>query len=87
MPTSPMARPRSLLEGTEVDQSQAGDAETDDLSSPTDAIPPDTAAAVALIEHRSPIPLRQAIPGACGTALADAWLRDEDLARIRLQAG
>jgi len=44
-----------------------------------DAIPPGTAAAIALIEHRWAIPLRNAIQEAGGETLADAWVHPEDL--------
>jgi uncharacterized membrane protein len=45
-----------------------------------DTIPLGTAAAVALIEHRWAIPLRDAVRRADGVALADAWIHPEDLA-------
>ncbi len=44
-----------------------------------DTIPPGTSAAVAILEHRWAIPLREAIERAGGTALADAWLHPSDL--------
>jgi uncharacterized membrane protein len=44
-----------------------------------DAIPEDTTAAVALIEHRWAIPLRDAIRSAGGIPLADSWIHPEDL--------
>jgi len=44
-----------------------------------DAIPPGTTAAVALLEHRWAIPLRDAIRRAGGVALADSWIHPEDL--------
>jgi uncharacterized membrane protein len=44
-----------------------------------DAIPPDTAAAIALIEHRWAIPFRDAVVRAGGTALADEWIHAADL--------
>jgi uncharacterized membrane protein len=44
-----------------------------------DAIPPGTTAAVALIEHRWAIPLRDAIRSAGGFPLADTWVHPEDL--------
>jgi uncharacterized membrane protein len=47
-----------------------------------DAIPPGSAAAVALIEHRWAIPLRESIRGAGGMALADAWIHPSDLVAI-----
>lgn len=44
-----------------------------------DAIPVGTTAAVALIEHRWAIPLRDAIRRAGGVPLADSWIHPEDL--------
>jgi uncharacterized membrane protein len=44
-----------------------------------DAIPFGSTAAVALIEHRWAIPLRDAIRRAGGVATADAWVHPEDL--------
>ena len=44
-----------------------------------DTIPPGTTAAVALIEHKWAIPLRDAIRGAGGIPLADSWIHPEDL--------
>jgi uncharacterized membrane protein len=45
----------------------------------TDAIPKGTAAAIALIEHRWAIPLRDAIARAGGIPLADEWIHVTDL--------
>jgi uncharacterized membrane protein len=47
-----------------------------------DAIPPGTAAAVALLEHRWAIGLRDAIHSAGGFHLADAWIHPADLVAI-----
>jgi len=44
-----------------------------------DAIPPGSAAAIALLEHRWAIPLRDAIAEAGGEALLDTWIHPEDL--------
>jgi uncharacterized membrane protein len=44
-----------------------------------DAIPAGTTAAVALIEHRWAIPLRDAIRRAGGVPLVDTWIHPEDL--------
>jgi len=44
-----------------------------------DAVPPGSAAAVALIEHRWAIPLRDAIARAGGFPLADEWIHATDL--------
>jgi uncharacterized membrane protein len=47
-----------------------------------DTIPPGTAAAIALIEHRWAIPLRDAVVRAGGTALADEWIHAADLVAV-----
>jgi uncharacterized membrane protein len=52
-----------------------------------DQIPPGTAAAIALIEHRWAIPLRDAIEGAGGSGLVDAWVHPEDLVAIGAAGG
>ena len=44
-----------------------------------DAIPPGTAAAIALIEHRWAIPFRDAVVRAGGFTLADEWIHPADL--------
>jgi uncharacterized membrane protein len=44
-----------------------------------DAIPLGTTAAIALIEHRWAIPLRDAIRRAGGETIADTWVHPEDL--------
>lgn len=49
-----------------------------------DAIPPGTAAAVALLEHRWAIPLRNALQGAGGQLLEEAWVHPLDLEAIGL---
>jgi uncharacterized membrane protein len=51
-----------------------------------DAIPPGTAAAVALLEHRWAIGLRDSIRDAGGFHLADAWVHPADLVAIGLVA-
>jgi uncharacterized membrane protein len=48
----------------------------------SDAIPPGTAAAVALLEHRWAIPLRGALQGAGGQLLDEAWVHPLDLEAI-----
>ena len=50
-----------------------------------DAIPEDGWAAVALIEHKWAIPLRDAIVGAGGFALADEWIHPSDLVALGAQ--
>lgn len=47
-----------------------------------DAIPPGTAAAIALLDHRWAIGLRDAIRSAGGFHLADAWIHPADLVAI-----
>jgi hypothetical protein len=47
-----------------------------------DVIPNGSSAAIALIEHRWAIPLRDAITGAGGQTLADSWIHPDDLAAI-----
>jgi hypothetical protein len=44
-----------------------------------EAIPNDSAAALALIEHRWAIETRNAIHAAGGVAVADAWIHPDDL--------
>jgi uncharacterized membrane protein len=44
-----------------------------------DSIPNDSAAAVALLEHRWAIPLRESIREAGGTVFSDAWVHPSDL--------
>ena len=51
-----------------------------------DAIPNGTTAAVALLEHRWAIPLREGIRNAGGFHLADAWIHPADLVGIGLLA-
>lgn len=51
-----------------------------------DAIPPGTAAAIGLLEHRWAIPLRDTIRAAGGFHLADAWIHPKDLVAIGLDA-
>jgi uncharacterized membrane protein len=50
----------------------------------SDAIPEGTAAAVALIEHRWAIPLRDKIAKAGGMTLADEWIHPADLIAVGL---
>jgi uncharacterized membrane protein len=51
-----------------------------------DEIPPGTAAAVILLEHRWAIPLRDAIRSANGFAISDGWVHPEDLVAIGILA-
>jgi uncharacterized membrane protein len=47
-----------------------------------DAIPDGTAAAIALLEHRWAIPLRDKIAQAGGLTLSDAWIHVADLVAV-----
>jgi uncharacterized membrane protein len=49
-------------------------------------IPHDTAVAIALLEHRWAIPLRQAIMAVGGFPVVDAWLHPRDLVEVGLLA-
>ncbi len=51
-----------------------------------DKIPPGSAAAIALVEHRWAIPLRDAIERSNGFHLADAWIHPVDLVAVGLLA-
>jgi hypothetical protein len=51
-----------------------------------DAIPDDSAAALALVEHRWAIATRDAIDAAGGVAVADAWIHPDDLVAAGLVA-
>jgi hypothetical protein len=66
----------------------AGDhpAPEDPFWSLDDVIPNDSAAALALIEHRWAIGTRDAILAAGGVAVADAWVHPADLAAAGLLA-
>jgi hypothetical protein len=47
----------------------------DEVGSIAEAIPPGTSAAVAILEHRWAIPLREAIERADGGIVVDEWLK------------
>ena len=74
--------------GAEVGAEMAASALEDGFFSEGDrldiaeSIPPGSAAAVALIEHRWAIPLRDAIIQANGVPLEDAWIHPLDLVAI-----
>ena len=51
-----------------------------------DAIPNGSAAAIILLEHLWAIPLRDAIIGAGGIALADEWIHPSDLIAVGVAA-
>jgi hypothetical protein len=56
----------------------------EELWSLDEAIPNDSAAAIALVEHRWAIGTRDAIRAAGGFAVADAWIHPADLAAAGL---
>jgi hypothetical protein len=64
---------------------EAGLAE-EDLIDVLDEIPPDTAVAIALLEHRWAIPLREAIVAAGGFPILDTWVHPRDLVEVGLLA-
>ncbi|MFI5003516.1 MAG: hypothetical protein ACHQE6_00750 [Solirubrobacterales bacterium] len=49
-------------------------------------IPPDTAVAIALLEHRWAIPMREAIVRAGGFPIIDTWVHPRDLVEVGLLA-
>jgi uncharacterized membrane protein len=51
-----------------------------------DQIPPGMTAAIAMLEHRWAIPMRDAIADAGGVVLADEWIHPEDLVRYGAEA-
>ena len=51
-----------------------------------DAIPAGMTAAIAVLEHRWAIPLREAIARSGGVALADEWIHPEDLVALGIEA-
>jgi uncharacterized membrane protein len=62
-------------------------ADDDDVWYLADSIPPGASAAIALIEHRWAIPLRDAIQTAGGETLVDTWVHPEDLVAVGAGAG
>jgi uncharacterized membrane protein len=66
---------------------QLGDDVAEDVWYVADAIPPGTAAAVALLEHRWAIPLRDALQGAGGQLLDEAWVHPLDLQAVGIGGG
>lgn len=53
----------------------------------SDAVPEGTTAAIALLEHRWAIPMRDMIAKAGGVTLADAWIHPADLIAVGLLKG
>ncbi len=66
-------------------QEQGGLGE-EDLLDVLEEIPPDTAVAIALLEHRWAIPLREAIVRAGGFPILDTWVHPRDLVEVGLLA-
>jgi uncharacterized membrane protein len=64
---------------------QAGISE-EDLIDVLAEIPADTAVAIALLEHRWAIPLREAIVAAGGFPILDTWVHPRDLVEVGLLA-
>lgn len=60
--------------------------DADEVWYATDAIPNNTAAVIALLEHRWAIPLRNTIASAGGFVLADEWIHAKDLVAAGLAA-
>ena len=57
-----------------------------DMVDVLEEIPNDTAVAIALLEHRWAIPLREAITAAGGFPVLDTWLHPRDLVEVGLLA-
>jgi hypothetical protein len=51
-----------------------------------DDIPNNTAAAIALLEHRWAIPFRDSVREAGGFPISDGWVHPEDLVEVGLLA-
>lgn len=74
-------------EGEEVpSHAEAIEALEDDVWVVADAIPPGTTAAIALIEHRWAIPLREKMEGLGGQLLAESWVHPLDLELVGLKS-
>ena len=77
----------AALIGLDTPRDRANDAAgppDDEFWSLDEAIPYDSAAAIALVEHRWAIGTQNAIRAAGGTAVADAWVHPADLAAAGL---
>ena len=70
---------------TAVEEGSAFDEE--DVWFIADVIPAGSAAAIAVLEHRWAIPLRDAIRSTGGVPLADEWLHPEDLLAVGEEIG
>ncbi len=58
----------------------------DQLLDVLEEIPPNTAVAIALLEHRWALPLREAIVDAGGFPILDTWVHPRDLVEVGLLA-
>jgi uncharacterized membrane protein len=70
---------RALLGATRVEAAGGHLPADEELWSLDEAIPNDSAAAIALVEHRWAIGTRDAIRAAGGVPVADAWIHPADL--------
>ena len=73
--------------GAEAAAEQGSAFDDDEVWYLADAIPPGMSAAIVILEHRWAIPLRNAIMGAGGMALADRWLHPQDLLAVGAEIG
>ena len=73
----------SALIGLDAPRPELDDGD-EELWSLDEAIPNDSAAAIALVEHRWAIGTRDAIRAAGGVPVADAWIHPADLAAAGL---
>ncbi len=65
---------------------EEGGLSEEDLLDVLAEIPPDTAVAIALLEHRWAIPMREAIVRAGGFPILDTWVHPRDLVEVGLLA-
>jgi hypothetical protein len=72
------------LHGATRVEAGGGHPAEEELWSLDEAIPNDSAAAIALVEHRWAIGVRDAIRAAGGVPVADAWIHPADLATAGL---
>ena len=72
------------LGATHVEDEGGGPPADEEFWSLEEAIPNDSAAAIALIEHRWAIGTREAIRAAGGVSVTDAWVHPADLAAAGL---
>jgi hypothetical protein len=72
------------LDGAHTDAGGATHPADEEFWSLDETIPNDSAAAIALVEHRWAIGTQDAIRAAGGTAVADAWVHPADLAAAGL---